>query len=421
MFCHQCGERLATSSRFCSHCGEKIPQSEETTTKLLESNQEENQENPNIAATIEPPEQHVEETPCEDPKQPLRKRMIKKLPILIPLMSILLVGGGVSAYYVNETTINKDVLSLQHSAENAALNGEYVKAEKELLRAQNMRPDYAVLEQNLETIARANHYTTELTSISDKIKENNFTEAEADLSTLTENITAEFDPLFDPLKDLIAAKEITVTVGKIKQELAELTTVNQLADKLNTISTLSSEEATAVKDQILTKIVQLTSEQAEHYLQNKQFSDAIASVNRGLEYATNNEKLSSFKDKIEQERDAFERAEVERLEKAMEAAAKEDLQNRTAAVDMNWFEAHVDEYGDLYLSGEVTNVATKTISSITIYYTVYDLEGYYLYDSWTTVFPFSLSPGEQGSFDDVVYYLFEDVNVSVDNITWYVE
>jgi hypothetical protein len=144
-------------------------------------------------------------------------------------------------------------------------------------------------------------------------------------------------------------------------------------------------------------------------------------VNKGLEYSTDNETLLAFKEKIQQEQAAFEQAETERMERAMEAAAKEDLQNRTAAVDVTFFEAEVDEFGDLYLYGEVTNVATKDISQITIYYSVYDLEGEYLYDSWTSVYPYSIRPGEQGSFDDVVFYLYEDVNVEIDNITWYLE
>jgi hypothetical protein len=46
----------------------------------------------------------------------------------------------------------------------------------------------------------------------------------------------------------------------------------------------------------------------------------------------------------------------------------------------------MDEFGDLYLYGEVKNVATKMINAVTIYYTVYDANGAYVGDSYTTVY-----------------------------------
>ncbi|MFC0469149.1 zinc-ribbon domain-containing protein [Halalkalibacter kiskunsagensis] len=431
MFCHHCGEKLADSSRFCSNCGKKVVH--ETQQSDNESTSEhsdfdhshfpiETTNQSDLAATIE-------ETPDEEPsptaqvrsKRKNRSGIFKKLPILIPIISLLLCGGGVSAYYVIETNTNEDVLMLQQSAEAAALEGDYTKAEKDLRTAQELRPAYAVLEQDLQAINRAASYNAALVSISDHIKKQKFKEAETELTTLKIDVESEVDPLFESFAELIAASEVTVTVGKVKQELSELTMVQELADKLNILHTLSSDESAKVKEQIIMKIVQITNENAEVHLQNKQFSDALSSVNKGLEYSTDNDTLLAFKEKIKQEQAAFEQAETKRIERAMEAAAKEDLQNRTAAVDITFFEAEVDEFGDLFLYGKVTNVATKDISQITIYYTVYDLDGVYLYDSWTSVYPYSLRPGEQGSFDDVVYYLYEDVNVEIDNITWYLE
>jgi tetratricopeptide (TPR) repeat protein len=431
MFCHQCGEKLADSSRFCSNCGEKaVHETQQSDNEISSEHSDldhshlpiDTTNQSDLAATMEQlPEEELSPTAQARSKRKNRGGMITKLPILIPIISFLLCGGGVSAYYVIETNTNEDVLALQQSAETAALNGDYTKAEKDLRAAKELRPAYAVLQQNLQTVNRAASYDAALVSISDHIKKQKFAEAETELTSLKIDVETEVDPLFDSFTELIAASEVTVTVGKVKQELSELTTVQDLAGKLNILTTLSTEEAAAVKDQIITKIVQITNENAEVHLQNKQYSDALASVNKGLEYSTDNETLLAFKEKIQQEQAAFEQAETERLERAMEAAAKEDLQNRTAAVDVTFFEAEVDEFGDLYLYGEVTNVATKDISQITIYYSVYDLEGEYLYDSWTSVYPYSIRPGEQGSFDDVVFYLYEDVNVEIDNITWYLE
>jgi hypothetical protein len=436
VFCQKCGRQLHKHSLFCSHCGEKILdtwESGEMTTEVSEDSHLHTIEKEVAELPPTVTESHSEIAaaaevylPQQDDDQSLNQahengRFLKKLPILIPIVSILLAGGGVSASYIHETNKNEEVLALQQSAESAALNGEYSKAEKELQRALYMRPDYIVLQQDLEAVNRASQYTAQLTSISKKTKEQNFSDAETDLSSLREMVEKEVDPLFETFADLISTQEVTITVGKIKKELSELTTVQQLADKLNRLVTLSSEEAAAVKDQILTKIVQISSEQAEEQLQNKQFSAAISTVNQGLEYATDHKTLLSFKEKIELEQAAFEQAEQSRIEKAMEAAAREDLQNRTAAVEITSFDYEVDEYGDLYIHGKMTNIATKDISSITIDYTVYDPEGNPLDQRSTNVYPFYVDRGEQGTFEDVVFDLHQDVTVEIENITWFVE
>ncbi|MFC0561030.1 FxLYD domain-containing protein [Halalkalibacter alkalisediminis] len=440
MFCHKCGGPLLEKARFCSNCGERVSSTGEHVEQTLVTKEvpsgsvlhpsEESGIDQELCPTIPQNQSTVESemaatfdefVPPKDINLVSRSRILKKLPILLPIVSMLLVGGGVSAAYFNEINKNEEVLSLQQSAETAALNGEYAKAEKTLQLALNMRPTYAVLQHDIEAVNRASSYMAELESISDKIKEQNFTEAEESLFLLKETIESEGDPLFDSIAELTSAKEVTVTVGKTKQELSELSTVRQLVDKLNIIATLHSEEAIAIKEQIITKIVQISSALAEQQLQKKQFTDAIATVNQGLEYATDNKTLLTFKEKIEQERAAFEKAEQTRIENAIEAAAREDLQNQTAAVEVTSFDYEVDEYGDLYIYGDITNVATKDISAVTIEYKVYDLEGALLFDRSMTVYPYYVNRGEQGSFEDVVFYLFEDVDVEIENITWYVE
>ena len=127
------------------------------------------------------------------------------------------------------------------------------------------------------------------------------------------------------------------------------------------------------------------------------------------------------KEKVKNEQVAFEKAEQERIEQAMKAAAQEDLKNRTAAVEVTALNANVDEYGDLYINGEIKNVATKGIYSITIYYTITDAEGNYLDDGFTTVYPYYVKPGDTGTFEDIYYGVNENAKVAIDNITWYLD
>jgi len=88
-------------------------------------------------------------------------------------------------------------------------------------------------------------------------------------------------------------------------------------------------------------------------------------------------------------------------------------------VDVSDFSVEVDEYGDLYIAGNVKNVATTTIGSITIHYSIYDENDMYLSNGSTSVYPYYLEPGELGSFEDIYYGVYQNVNVEIDNVTWY--
>lgn len=408
MFCHQCGVKLPEEARFCSKCGAKVVHDEEVTT-------ENSQEVPSHEEELEQEDERKSES------QPKSRMIGMLLPIVIPVSSFVLVTIGVSSYYFYENRVNSQVLSLKNTAEELALKGEYEKAETKLNKAMKMRPEYVVLQENIKAVQLAHDFANSLEQITEKIKKKQFDEAAKELISLKEKVNAEKGPLFKSFHKLIAEKEITITVGKIKQEIDQLNTVDQLAEKLNIISSLSTEEAKAVKEQIINKIVQISSDEAEKELQNKQFSDALAVLDKGLQYAVNDKKLLTFKEKVKQEQEAFVRAEQERLEKAMEVAAQEDLKNQTAAVEVSSLNAQVDDYGDLYINGNIKNVATTGIYSVTIYYTITDMNGNYIDEGFTTVYPYHLNPGDSGSFEDIFYGVNQDVNVEVTNIKWYLD
>lgn len=391
MFCHQCGEKMLDDARFCSSCGaEKVFRVD-------------------ISKKTDEPAPIVH--------SPSKFSLI--LPILIPALSLILVVAGLTFYYFHEQEVNAEVLSLQKDAEEEALNQEYDKAIQLLEKALKQRPDYSLLQDNLDVIKRAKDYEKALAQISEKVKKTEFAEATKEINSLKEKLNKEQGPLFEPFHQLIADSEVKVTVGTIKKELNELTTIDELGGKLSILSTLPEKEASAVKQEILNKIVQISTDDVEKKLTNKQFSEAFATIDKGLQFAEDNEKLVALKSRVEQDKAAFEKAEQQRIEKAMEAAAQEDLKNRTAAVEVSHLSYVVDEFGDLYVSGVVTNVATQSISSINIYYSIYDENYIYIGEGYASVYPYSLNPGEQGSFEDLYFGVYQDVNIEINNITWY--
>lgn len=361
---------------------------------------------------------HLEEAASLEIKRK-QKHFVQILPILLPILSLLLVTSGLTIYYFQEKSLNKDVLELNQTAEETALQGDYEKAKQLLLEAQSSRPGFTTLELNINVINKAIEYEMTLNKINENIKKTQFSQASKELANLRDEVALNHSPFFIPFYEQMDEKDVSIKVGTIKQELNDLETIDQLAGKLSIIASLPNKEASAVKSEILSKIVKISIDEAENKLANKQFTQAFYTIDKGLQYAINNEKLLALKKRVEQEKAAFELAEQQRIEQAMEMAAQEDLKNRTAAVEVDDFTVNVDKYGDLYLSGTVKNVATKAITSVTIHYSIYDENNEHLDTGTTSVYPYELSPGESGSFEDVYYGFNQDGDVEVDNITWY--
>ncbi|ART75287.1 FxLYD domain-containing protein [Sutcliffiella horikoshii] len=392
MFCHKCGRKVTSDANFCFNCG----------------------------ANLKDDVEHNEDEWLEGRGKNKKKRFTY-MPFLPPIISLVLIAGTIGWYYNHEQSVNAEVLTIKKEAEDLALQGEYDMAKEELAGAMELRPSYHVLRNNLEVVKIAEEVNGELEEVKEQIKTKKFEDAEKNLTRLREKITRLDGPLIQPLKEDVSEKDVMIKVGKINNELDQLKTVDELSRKLAVISSIPSEEGKAVKEQILNRIVQLTVEDAEEKIEQMQFTNAMTLADRGLQYAVNDKRLLSLKEKIEQARKEFEQAEFERIEKAMEAAAKEDLKNKNAALEIVNFKAEEDEVGGMTVTGEVKNIVSATVSSITVYYNILSKDKNVLDTGFTTVYPFKLEPGKKGKFEDYYYGVFEDVTVEIENITWVVE
>ncbi|WP_010199055.1 FxLYD domain-containing protein [Bacillus sp. m3-13] len=392
MFCHKCGRKVTSDANFCFNCGANLKDD-------VEYNEDEWLEG----------------------RGKNKKKRFTYMPFLPPIISLVLIAGTIGWYYNHEQSVNAEVLTIKKEAEDLALQGEYDMAKEELAGAMELRPSYHVLRNNLEVVKIAEEVNGELKEIREQIKSKKFEDAEKNLTRLREKITRLDGPLIQPLKEDVSEKDVMIKVGKINSELDQLKTVDELSRKLAVISSIPSEEGKAVKEQILNRIVQLTVEDAEEKIEQKQFTNAMTLADRGLQYAVNDKRLMSLKEKIEQSRLEFEQAEFDRIEKAMEAAAKEDLKNKNAALEIVNFKTEEDEVGGMTVTGEVKNIVSATVSSITVYYNILSKDKNILDTGFTTVYPFKLEPGKKGKFEDYYYGVFEDVTVEIENITWVVE
>lgn len=124
------------------------------------------------------------------------------------------------------------------------------------------------------------------------------------------------------------------------------------------LSGFQSPEAEAVTRDIQNQIAEIAYGQANDLLAKKQFSSALSIVEQALQYNPEDNKLISFKNTIEQQKQSFEQAERQRIEQAMAFEAKETVKDRTRSVEVIQIRHWVSNAGDFHLAGEVRNIGS---------------------------------------------------------------
>lgn len=397
MFCHQCGDKLVEESTFCINCGAKVDQDNQITGQI------QSLEKTNTA--IHSHETSPPRVETNGKKTPLPHSLI---PYFIPIISLVMVSVFLIFTYVSEQKKNNHVLELQQAAEANALEGNFTEATKLLEDAVEVRPDYDVLQRNLEEVNRAQTFANQLDAALTLSANQQFDQAEQELTTLTNQLADENSPLFTHFEALITTEEENITIEKIKLELLTITNIDELANKLNTLEALSNSKAEDVKTEIMNKIVQFAFEEASTLYTDGYFEEALTMLNKGLNYSSNNEQLLAFKDEIEQAITALE-----------EQAVQDDLHNRTAAVEVTYFDAVLEENGDITISGTLISTATIPIYSLTVYLAIFDEDGNFLFEDILSVEPYELNPGDEGIFEGVIEDVNQEAYIEITNITWY--
>ena len=403
MYCQGCGwETENESALFCQKCGSKLMEGNVETDSASLMNTEEGQDS------------------LQNNEGIVRKQKGSSLlwPIFIPVASLVLASSIGYYYYNSQIDKNNQVQLLQEKAEKAALTGDYEVALKNLEKASEIRPSYSLLAEMEALILKAMEFEDSFVNIEDLLKNQRFDEAETKIASLKELLQEQEGPLISGFKDEISEKESHLSIAIIRKDIEHLNTVEQLGVKLQSLSSVNHEDKEEVAKLIKDKIVNITINEAQLQMNNKQFSNAFELVKEALHYASGDEKLQSFEARIIQEQLAFEEAERNKIEQAMVAAAQEDLKNKTAAVSVESVDVFVDEYGDLHVSGTIKNTATVPISSIELYISVYDSEGIEIVAEKTHTDPYYLEPGEIGTFKELYSSVYEEVKVEITKAMW---
>lgn len=412
MYCQKCGWKAESeSARFCQKCG----------SKLIDENVEADSAS---AMDIEESQDFLQNEEASEAKTTSRENVRKQnglsllWPIVAPVASLVLASSIGYLYYNLQTDKNNQVQLLQEKAEKAALSGDYEEALGNLEKAAEIRPSYSLLTEMEALILTAIEFEESFVHIEDLIKNQNLDEADKEVARLKELLQEQDGPLFSGFKAEIFEKESHLSIAKTRKDIEHLNTVEQLGAKLQSLSSVNHEDKDEVAKLIKDKIVNITINEAQLQMNDKQFSNAIELVNEALHYASGDEKLLSFQERIVQEQSAYEEAERNRIEQAMVAAAQEDLKNKTAAVNVESLDVYIDEFGDLHVSGTVKNTASVPISSIELYYSVYDSEGIEIGSDMMYTDPYVLKPGEVGTFNELYSSVYEEITVEITKAVW---
>lgn len=402
MYCHICGTKNSPENDKCQKCGTPLKQSSSTEEQIWSNR---TGLEPRNASAVGTGNKH------------------KSSPFLwvIPLLLAAIMGGLLTYYYNQENRINAHVKKLHLEAEQAALAGKYAEALELLDKALVQRPNVGAFAQDRQITAKAYNLLHQMDEAAKLLKTGRLSEADKIIQTAAKTLNEQQEPVFEKARAALNNRKVTLAVLKVKKEIDQLTTVQALADKLKAIAGLSGKEAETVKQQIMDKLAGISYKQAEQMVKKRDFTAALQTVDNGLSYVPDDQKLAKFRDEVLREKKAFEEAEKERIRLAEQQAAEEDLRNQTSSVFITDLSAELDDYGDLHIRGSIVNQGTRPISSVSLIINVNSSTGDYIGETDAYVYPDIMDVGEEGYFETSYYGVYEAAEVTVTNAAWYVE
>lgn len=385
MYCPHCGKKRGDNEQFCFSCGKELV------------------------------------------TQNKSKHSLSILWRWLPVMVFFLLSSTLAGYYFYEESTSKAAIHSFEKGEELAKNGKLEAAQKEFNKAQQNRPRFPAAQKNENIVTIALNVEDTLKQAETARKKDNYSKA-LDLIKEAEQTSASYKgDLFSTLQEDIGTVRTTVMVAELKYDMKGKESIDELKPVLTRAESLQVDEAQDIAGQIRNQIVDFSINEANGYLEENHFTEALNSVEDGLEMNKGNEKLSNLQTVIEKRRNSFEEEQQKRIEHAMVAAAKEEEMNRTSAIELNELETQVTDYNELKVTGTVTSKATVPVNSIGASYKVLDGDGKEFDKGEVYINPDKLYPDDTGKFDFMIYDVGEDVKdldqftVEIDHFTWYLD
>ncbi|ARU60110.1 hypothetical protein CBW65_02835 [Tumebacillus avium] len=339
------------------------------------------------------------------------------MPVTATLVAVLAVGGT----FIYEKKVDASVTAYLKQGEALAMEGKFHEAIPVFEKGLSLRSEHRTLHADLEWAKQGQKIVDQLEAANEQLKQKQYGKAQSLIEQATKDAGALHAPLGEVIQKRVTHQKNTVTIAQVKHEMANKKTIEEVAPLLSKLQSIDDPSAKEATVEVQTKLVEVALAKASDYLKDKQFSSALSTVDQALSYDATNSKLLAYKKDVTKQQEEFEQQQQSRLEQAMLAAAKEDEKNRTNAVEVLSSNGSLSEWGGYSITGEVKNIATRMISMVEVFYSVYDASGQEIDQGSTYVYPFYLEPGEIGIFDSTVYGNEDGKSFKITNVTWYIE
>lgn len=263
MYCHHCEKKQTDDAIYCSQCGRLLADGEETAAALSTERSMLLSERASVEIDA------TSQQPGKPKKTRRRRAKSSILAWLMPIILALVTAGSVFSYYIYQSEINDRVIKLHVEAKAEALAGKYDKAQKLLQEASDARPGFSALQKDAEIVALVAELAQSITAAGEQLEERKLEEAEQTLERINGELKGHKEPIYIKIKHQLDDYNVKLGVMRLTEELAGLNTVDELESRLNIANQLDGEEALAVKEQIVAKIVDISYKDAEALLKKK--------------------------------------------------------------------------------------------------------------------------------------------------------
>ncbi|AIF43923.1 zinc ribbon domain-containing protein [Virgibacillus sp. SK37] len=383
--CPYCGTKVKEGENFCIKCGKQLP------------------------------------TDMEERFSTEKKfNKLWLLPIAVAVFSLLAIGFY---YLILETQVGK-AKELYEKGEEEAMNSNYEQAKSFFEQALQHKKNFNQAEISLHFMDIATQIESTLEEVSNLSEKNNYQEAVSLINESEKKLQNFKGPVVKHVITVIAEKRNQIKIEQLNSTLDKNPSIDELKILLWEAEDIKNEEAEQITSEIRNQIIDYTFTKASEQMMISHFNDAAAIVQDGMKYAPDAEKLKSLQTTIDKEQTAFETAQQQRMEQAINMANEEKQVNKDDAIKLLSVTSESDHQGNLVVKGKVKSVATIPIHSILIKYSLLSEQNEEILNNEVYVYPDKLLPNEEGKFEFTHFDVdapAKDFTIQVNNITWYTE
>lgn len=352
-----------------------------------------------------------------------KKKYINKWWYVPAALAVLLIAiNGI--YYLVLENRTAEAKNLYEQGEKSVLKGDYDQARELFAKALDHKSSFNHAATSLNFTGKALNIEASLKEAETFLEKKDYQQAISLINDAESDLKNFNGSAVNLLIEDIAEKRDTIKTEQLLDTLEQEPNIDDLKILLWEAEAIKNEVSENITSEIRNQIIDYSYSKASEQLKNKQFSDALIIVEDGLKYAPNAEKLQSLKTTIDKEQVAFETAQEQRIEQAINTAAEEQQLNETDAIEVVSVNIEHDQQGNLAVKGKVKSVATIPINSILIEYSLLTKNGTEVLSNEVYVYPDKLYPEENGNFEFTHFDLDEqgkNLDIEVNKITWYTE